>query len=254
MTVLITGGTGSLGQSLAKELLKTGSIIRIFSRDEYLQWLMRLEFGDDRLRYLIGDVRDKDRLKRAMKDVDVVIHTAALKHVSTAEYNPIEAIKTNVDGAINVIDASLDCGVKKCVFISSDKAVYPINLYGATKLVGEKLFIQANVYGETKFSCVRFGNFSPSRGNVEELWNMQKDSGEITITDTEMTRYWIKIEDAAKFVLDSIEKMEGGETFIPNMRVRTLASVAHEIAPDAKRNVISRQRGEKMHELLRVLE
>lgn len=250
-TYLITGGTGSLGQALTVELLKhKPKAIRIFSRSEYLHWEMQQHFKDIKVRFFVGDVRDKDRLKRAMTCVDVVIHTAALKHVPICEFNPIEAVRTNIDGSVNVIDAAIDCHVPKVLAISSDKSVHPINLYGATKMVMEKLFVHANVYGDTMFSCVRFGNFEGSRGSVLPLWIRQKEEGEITITEKDMTRFWITLEEAAQFTITCLDKMEGGEIFIPRMPEKTLLELSQQIAPNARIKVIGNRGNEKLHELL----
>ena len=239
---LITGGTGTLGQALVKEIDGT---IRVFSRGEYEQSEMQKEFPE--VRYLIGDVRDRGRLRRALSGVDVVIHAAALKQVPTCEYNPIEAIKTNIDGSINVIETALDCRVPKVIAVSSDKAVHPINLYGATKLVMEKLFIHANVYGETKFSCVRLGNFYQSRGSfLSDIYGKE----EISVTDKEMTRFWMSVTHAAQFILDCLDRMEGGEIFVPKMPQRELMDLIDELAPEVKVKVIGKRKGEKLNEML----
>ena len=199
-TILITGGTGSFGKKFTQMVLEkyNPKKLIIFSRDELKQHEMRVSgFNDDRLRYFIGDVRDKERLYRAMRDVDIVVHAAALKQVPACEYNPLEAIKTNINGAANIIDAAIDVGVEKVLALSTDKAVNPINLYGATKLVAEKLFVQANSYsgrGGTRFSCVRYGNVIGSRGSVIPLFKKQRESGRITLTDERMTRFWITRE------------------------------------------------------------
>lgn len=250
MTYLITGGTGSLGHAVVKELLTyPGHIIRIFSRNEYLQWQMESDFKDKRLRFFIGDVRDEDRLRRVMMDVDTVIHCAALKHVPLCEYNPIEAVRTNIDGAVNVINASIDAGVKRVLAISSDKAVYPINLYGATKLVSEKLFIQANLYSETtRFSVVRCGNFWGSKGSVIELW--QGNAGTIDITHPDMQRYILPIEEGAHLIVKLSESMAGGEVFIPKMNEVKLSKLADMVAPGVKQNIIGLRVGEKFRESL----
>lgn len=208
--ILITGGTGSFGKKFTETLLKEHSpkAIRIYSRGELLQVTMQEEFKDKRLRFFIGDVRDRERLYRAMNDVDIVVHAAALKQVPACEYNPIEAVKTNIDGSINVIDAAIDNNVEKVIAISTDKAVHPVNLYGATKMVAEKLFIQANSYtgeNKTKFSCVRYGNVIGSRGSVIPLFKEQSKKGKITITDDRMTRFWITLEQGVRFVINSIK-------------------------------------------------
>src|SRR5665213_1967716 len=221
LTVLVTGGTGSFGKKFAETMLKEyrPKKLIIFSRDELKQHEMRLAgFDHESLRYFIGDVRDRDRLRRAMNGVDIVVHAAALKQVPACEYNPIEAIATNIDGAKNVIEAALDCGVQKVLALSTDKAVNPVNLYGATKLVAEKLFVQANSYrgnGPTRFSCVRYGNVVGSRGSVIPLFLTQRTSGRVTVTDARMTRFWITLDQGVRFVIRCIEQMHGGEVFVP---------------------------------------
>jgi UDP-N-acetylglucosamine 4,6-dehydratase len=211
------------------------------------------KFNDERLRFFIGDVRDKDRLHRAMTDADIVVHAAALKQVPACEYNPIEAVRTNVDGAINVIDAAIDNCVKLVLTISSDKAVHPVNLYGATKMTAEKLFVQANSYSGktgTKFSCVRYGNVIGSRGSVIPLFLNQKETGILTITHEEMTRFWIRLEEGVKFVINCIEQMKGGEIFIPKIPSMKIIDLADAIAPNAKKEIIGIRPGEKIHEIL----
>jgi UDP-N-acetylglucosamine 4,6-dehydratase len=253
--VLVTGGTGSFGQKFAEILLKKHKpkAIRIYSRGELKQVEMERKFNDERLRFLIGDVRDRNRLSRAMNGVDIVIHAAALKHVPVCEYNPIEAVKTNVHGAENVIDAAIDNGVEKVMALSTDKAVQPVNLYGATKHVAEKLFVQANSYAgsrKTRFSCVRYGNVIGSSGSVIPLFTKQKESGIVTITDERMTRFWIRLEEGVDLVTKGLNIMKGGEIFIPyipSIKVTDLASV---IAPEAKINMIGIRAGEKLHEIL----
>jgi UDP-N-acetylglucosamine 4,6-dehydratase len=255
-TVLVTGGTGSFGKKFAETMLKQHhpKKLIIFSRDELKQHDMRTGgFDHDSLRYFIGDVRDLNRLKRAMTDVDIVVHAAALKQVPACEYNPVEAVLTNVMGARNVIDASIDCGVTKVLALSTDKAVNPINLYGATKLVAEKLFVQANSYSGTKatrFSCVRYGNVVGSRGSVVPLFLQQKNSGKITITDRRMTRFWITLQGGVDFVIKSIEKMTGGEIFVPKIPSMKIVDLAKAIAPDCKIESIGIRPGEKVHEVL----
>lgn len=253
--ILLTGGTGSFGKKFVEIALKEcdPKVIRIYSRGELKQMNMRGQFTDKRLRFFIGDVRDKDRLHRAMKGVDIVIHTAALKQVPTCEYNPIEAVKTNIDGAMNIIDVAIDNNVEKVIALSTDKAVYPVNLYGATKLVAEKLFIQGNTYrGKegTKFSCVRYGNVMGSRGSVIPLFLKQKEKGTITITDEKMTRFWITLDEAVSFVIQCIDKMEGGEIFIPKIPSMKVIDLARAIAPEAKIKVTGIRPGEKIHEIL----
>ena len=252
--VLLTGGTGSFGRKFTEIVLKDHNVkvLRILSRDELKQLQMNQRFNDQRMRFLIGDVRDKDRLYRAMNGVDVVVHTAALKQVPAAEYNPLEAVKTNVLGSANVIDAAIDNGVKKIMFIGTDKAVHPVNLYGATKLVAEKLFIQANAYsgGRGLFSCVRYGNVVGSRGSVIPLFLKQRGSGTITITDERMTRFWITLEDGVRFVIDCIGRMVGGEVFVPKTPSMRLTDIVQSIVPEARREIIGMRPGEKLHEEL----
>ena len=254
--ILITGGTGSFGKKCAEHLLRRYSPKRliVFSRDELKQHEMRVAgFDHPAMRYFIGDVRDLDRLRRAMVGVDVVIHAAALKQVPACEYNPIEAIQTNVNGGKNVIEASLDNRVHRVLALSTDKAVSPVNLYGATKLVAEKLFVQANAYrggDPIRFACVRYGNVVGSRGSVIPLFREQRKAGRITITDARMTRFWMTLDQAVELVLNSIETMYGGEVFIPkipSMRVMDLAEV---IAPDCEQVEIGIRPGEKLHETL----
>jgi UDP-N-acetylglucosamine 4,6-dehydratase len=254
-SVLITGGTGSLGQSLVEYLLRETKVrrIAIFSRDELKQQHLRIQFKDDpRLRWFLGDVRDLERLKRAFHDVDYVIHAAALKQVDTGEYNPMEFIKTNVLGSQNVIDASIDAGVKRVVALSTDKASSPINLYGATKLTADKLFVAANnfsfTYG-TLFSVVRYGNVMGSRGSVIPFFREIAAQGKpLPITDLRMTRFWISIESAVKFVIDSLEMMTGGELYVPIIPSMKIIDLASAIAPDAKLEEIGLRPGEKLHE------
>jgi UDP-N-acetylglucosamine 4,6-dehydratase len=254
-SVLITGGTGSLGKALIRHLLTETTVRRvaIFSRDELKQHNLRTEIGEDpRLRWFIGDIRDLDRLKRAFHGVDFVIHAAALKQVDTGEYNPMEFIKTNVLGSQNVIDASIETGVKKIVALSTDKASSPINLYGATKLTADKLFIAANNYSYaygTSFCVVRYGNVMGSRGSVIPFWRSLAHAGKpLPITDLRLTRFWISIEEAVKFVMDSLNLMSGGELYvprIPSMRIRDLAMA---VAPQSTLIEIGMRPGEKLHE------
>ncbi len=254
--ILLTGGTGSFGQKFTETVLKEHNpkAIRIFSRGELLQQEMCQKFNnDERLRFFIGDVRDRERVRRAMNGADIVVHAAALKQVPTCEYNPIEAVRTNVDGAVNVVDASIDNDVEKAIAIGSDKAVQPINLYGATKLVMERLFIQANVYTggrKSRFSCVRYGNVVGSRGSVIPLFLRQRENGKITITDERMTRFWITLEQGVRFVIDCIGRMRGGEVFIPKVPSMKITDLADVIAPEAEREVIGIRPGEKVNEIL----
>jgi UDP-N-acetylglucosamine 4,6-dehydratase len=254
-SVLITGGTGSLGTSLVEYLLTKTKVrrIAIFSRDELKQLHMRTQFHEDsRLRWFLGDVRDLERLKRAFHGVDFVIHAAALKQVDTGEYNPMEFIKTNVLGSQNVIDASIDAGVKRVVALSTDKASSPINLYGATKLTADKLFVAANNYSftyGTTFSVVRYGNVMGSRGSVIPFFREMVASGKpLPITDLRMTRFWISIQDAVKFIIDSLEMMTGGELYVPRIPSMKIIDLARAVAPEAKLEEIGMRPGEKLHE------
>lgn len=256
-TILVTGGTGSFGKRFIKTLLTFYKVKRvvIYSRDELKQEEMRTKegFTDERLRYFIGDVRDKERLYRAMIDIDVVVHAAAMKQVPASEYNPVEAIKTNIYGAENVIEAAIDRRVKKILALSTDKAVSPINLYGATKLVAEKLFIQGNNYSSVdgaKFSCVRYGNVIGSRGSVIPLFLHQRENAIVTITDERMTRFLLTLDQGVKFVIESIEKMVGGEIFIPKIPSMKIIDIARAIAPTSEIKIVGIRPGEKLHEEL----
>ena len=253
-TILITGGTGSFGHKFIPMTLAkfNPKKIIIFSRDEMKQWEMAKLFpNDERIRFFIGDVRDRDRLYRALDGVDFVVHAAATKIVPTAEYNPFECVKTNVNGAMNVIDAAIDKKVKRVVALSTDKASSPINLYGATKLASDKLFVAGNSYSggsETRFSVVRYGNVMGSRGSVIPFFMSLKNEGVLPITDPRMTRFMISLEQAVELVWHAFEDMVGGETYvrrIPSMKVTDLARV---IAPDAKQKIVGIRPGEKMHE------
>ena len=253
--MLITGGTGSLGKSLIEYLLKETQVRRvaILSRDELKQHHLRIQFEDNpRLRWFLGDVRDLERLKRAFHGVDYVIHAAALKQVDTGEYNPMEFIKTNVLGSQNVIDASIDAGVKRVVALSTDKASSPINLYGATKLTADKLFVAANNYSfsyGTTFSVVRYGNVMGSRGSVIPFFREIAAQGKpLPITDLRMTRFWISIESAVKFVIESLEMMTGGELYVPKIPSMKLVDLANAVVPGAKLEEIGMRPGEKLHE------
>jgi UDP-N-acetylglucosamine 4,6-dehydratase/5-epimerase len=254
-SVLITGGTGSLGKALTTYLLNETNVRRvaIFSRDELKQHHLRNHFQDDeRLRWFLGDVRDLERLKRAFHLVDFVIHAAALKQVDTGEYNPIEFIKTNVLGSQNVIDAAIEARVKRIVALSTDKASSPINLYGATKLTADKLFVAANNYSHaygTIFSVVRYGNVMGSRGSVIPYFQDLAFQGKpLPITDLRMTRFWISIESAVKFVIDSLEMMTGGELYVPRIPSMKITDLAHAVSPNAKLEEIGMRPGEKLHE------
>lgn len=255
-SVLVTGGTGSFGKKFTQLLLaeKNPRKIIIFSRDELKQHEMRVRgFDDPRLRYFIGDVRDRDRLLRAMHGVDIVVHAAALKQVPACEYNPMEAVKTNILGTANVLEAALDAGVSKVLALSTDKAVSPANLYGGTKLVAEKLVIQSNNYAAgsaTRYACVRYGNVVGSRGSVVPLFLKQRASGKITITDERMTRFWLSLEEGVHFVIRCIEQMEGGEVFIPKIPSTKVIDLARAIAPEARLEIIGIRPGEKLHEEL----
>jgi UDP-N-acetylglucosamine 4,6-dehydratase len=254
-SILITGGTGSLGHELVKQLLSNGSTSRIaiYSRDELKQYEMKKKFNNDpRLRWFVGDVRDSLRLKRALHGVSQVIHAAALKQVDTGEYNPMEFIQTNIIGSQNVIEASIDAGVKQVVALSTDKASSPINLYGATKLAADKLFVSANNYSQnygTSMAVVRYGNVMGSRGSVIPVFRDLASKGlSIPITDMRMTRFWISIEDAAKFVLDSFEIMQGGELYVPKIPSMKIIDLVKAIAPRSEIHEIGIRPGEKLHE------
>ncbi|MGN1034695.1 MAG: UDP-N-acetylglucosamine 4,6-dehydratase (inverting) [Oscillospiraceae bacterium] len=257
-TILITGGTGSFGKNCTRFLLNNYNVkkIIIFSRDEYKQFIMKQLFQDEpRLRFFVGDVRDKDRLIRACDGVDYIFHAAAMKQVPTCEYNPIEAIKTNVHGAINVVNAALDTGVKKVVALSTDKAVNPINLYGGTKFISDKLFIAANSYSggtKTKFSIVRYGNVAASRGSVIPFFKdlVKNGAKSLPITDFRMTRFWIDLEQGIKLAIKALELSNGGETFvskIPSFKVTDLAKV---IGPNCELEEVGIREGEKLHEIM----
>jgi UDP-N-acetylglucosamine 4,6-dehydratase len=257
-TVLVTGGTGSFGRRFTDVMLREHRLHKliIFSRDELKQHEMR-QIWDDRVpgspvRYFIGDVRDKERLNRAMHGVDVVIHAAALKQVPACEYNPFEAVQTNIMGAKNIIDAAIDNGVKQVMALSTDKAVNPVNLYGATKLVAEKLFVQGNSYsaGRTKFSCVRYGNVVGSRGSVIPLFVEQRKTGTVTVTDERMTRFWITLDQGVNFVIRSTELMHGGEIFVPKIPSMRVVDLVTAIAPGCAMSVTGIRPGEKLHEAL----
>lgn len=254
-TVLVTGGTGSLGRRLVPRLLAAGvRKVIVFSRDELKQHEMRVAGLDGpAIRYFIGDVRDPDRLRRAFKGVDVIIHAAALKQVSACEYNPIEAILTNVMGARNVVEAALDCDVPRVMAVSTDKAVNPINVYGAGKLLAEKLFVQANSYrggGRTRFGCTRYGNVVGSRGSVVPLFLEQRRQGQVTVTDRRMTRFWLTLDQAAQFVLNCTEQMQGGEIFIPKIPSMRIMDLVFALAPDCDIKEVGIRAGEKLHESL----
>jgi UDP-N-acetylglucosamine 4,6-dehydratase len=254
--VLVTGGTGSFGKRFVEIMLREYRPKRlvIFSRDELKQHDMRASgFDHASLRYFIGDVRDPGRLQRALAGVTVVVHAAALKQVPACEYNPFEAIQTNIMGGRNVIDAAIDQGVQRILALSTDKAVNPINLYGATKLCAEKMFVQANAYAgaqETRFSCARYGNVVGSRGSVIPVFLEQRKRGRITITDPRMTRFWLTLEHGVRFVIRSIEQMHGGEIFVPKIPSMRLVDLAEAVAPGCMVEYIGIRPGEKLHEVL----
>lgn len=253
-TVLVTGGTGSFGKKFTKKALELGvKKIIIFSRDELKQYEMKQEFDDKRLRFFIGDVRDQERLHRAFDGVDIVIHAAAMKHVDACEYNPFEAVKTNIHGAQNVIEAAIDCGVEKVIALSTDKACAPVNLYGATKLASDKLFVAANSYvGDkpTRFAVVRYGNVVGSRGSVVPFFKKIKETGVLPITDERMTRFWITLEQGVQFVVDNLERMHGGEIFVPKIPSMNIMDLAKAIAPECKTEIVGIRPGEKLHEAM----
>lgn len=256
MQILLTGGTGSFGQAFVANRLARDSrcTIRIFSRDELKQYEMARAFDNDpRLRFFIGDVRDAQRMQRAMYGVDLVVHAAALKHVPICEFNPAEAVKTNIDGAQNVVDAAIDAGVARCVALSTDKAVNPVNLYGATKLCAEKLFVHGNVYAgprTSRFSCVRYGNVMGSRGSVIPLFRKQAQTGVVTVTDRRMSRFWLSLQQAVDFVELAVREMQGGEIFVPKIPSMRVVDLARAIAPQAEVSETGIRPGEKLHEVL----
>lgn len=253
-TVLVTGGTGSFGKKFIQKALTLGvKKIIVFSRDELKQYEMKQEFHDERIRFFIGDVRDKDRLYRAFDGVDIVIHAAAMKHVDACEYNPFEAVKTNIHGAQNVIEAAIDCKVEKVIALSTDKACSPVNLYGATKLASDKLFVSANAYvgdKKTSFSVVRYGNVAGSRGSVVPFFKKIKVTGTLPITDERMTRFWITLDQGVQFVLDNLERMHGGEIFVPKIPSMRVIDLAKAIAPECEIEIVGIRPGEKLHEAM----
>ncbi len=255
-TILLTGGTGSFGRKfvqIALERYKPRRVI-IFSRDELKQHEMSIQFPDPRLRFFVGDVRDIDRLRRAFTaSVDLVVHAAALKQVPACEYNPYEAIKTNVLGAQNIIEAAIDRGVPKVIALSTDKAVSPVNLYGASKLCAEKLFVQGNVYAGgrgTRFGCVRYGNVLGSRGSVVPVFLEQRKTGKITVTDSRMTRFWLTLEQGVEFVIRCADLMQGGEIFVPRIPSMKIMDLVEAVAPDCEIGYSGIRPGEKLHEVL----
>lgn len=253
-SILVTGGTGSFGKAFVRYALDhlDTSRIAIFSRDELKQWELRNIIGDDpRLRWFIGDVRDKDRLDRALDGVEAVVHAAALKQVDTAEYNPFECIRTNVLGAENVINAAIDAGVERTIALSTDKASSPINLYGASKLCSDKLFVAGNHYAghsQSRFSVVRYGNVMGSRGSVIPFFRDLAPSGRLPITDERMTRFWITLPQAVRFVVDSFDRMQGGELYVPRIPSTRVVDLARAIAPNAHLHTVGIRPGEKLHE------
>lgn len=254
--VLVTGGTGSFGKKFVELMLRENhpQKVIIFSRDELKQHDMRAAgFDHSSLRYFIGDVRDAQRLDRALTGVTVVVHAAALKQVPACEYNPFEAIQTNIMGGRNVIDAAINRGVRRILALSTDKAVNPINLYGATKLCAEKMFVQANSYAggqDTRFSCARYGNVVASRGSVIPVFLEQRKRGRVTITDPRMTRFWLTLEQGVRFVVECIERMHGGEIFVPKIPSMSLVEMAAAIAPECEVEHVGIRPGEKLHEVL----
>lgn len=253
-SILVTGGTGSFGKKFIRAVLDQTSARRviIYSRDELKQYEMQQQFqGEARLRFFIGDVRDKPRLERALDGVQAVVHAAALKQVPAAEYNPFEAVKTNIHGAQNLIDAAIDRGVERVIALSTDKASSPINLYGATKLVSDKLFVAGNAYAggkKTRFAVVRYGNVVGSRGSVIPFFQKMIPTGTLPITDERMTRFWITLEQGVQFVLESLEQMHGGEIFVPKIPSMKIMDLARAMAPDAKTEIVGIRPGEKLHE------
>jgi UDP-N-acetylglucosamine 4,6-dehydratase len=254
-SLLITGGTGSFGKRFVKTALERLKLRRIvvYSRDELKQYEMQQRLDAPNLRYFIGDVRDQPRLGRALDGIDVVVHAAALKQVPAAEYNPFEAVKTNILGAENVINEAIDRGVKRVLALSTDKAANPINLYGATKLCSDKLFVAGNAYvggKESRFAVVRYGNVVGSRGSVIPFFLAKKKSGVLPITDPRMTRFWITLQQGVDFVIDCIERMSGGEIFVPKIPSMNIMDLAAAVAPECKTEVVGIRPGEKLHEVM----
>ncbi|MEO6777435.1 MAG: UDP-N-acetylglucosamine 4,6-dehydratase (inverting) [Kofleriaceae bacterium] len=253
-TVLVTGGTGSFGRAFVdKALTSKAKKVIVFSRDEQKHYNLERVLKDKRVRFFVGDIRDRDRLQTALRDVDIVVHAAAMKHVPICEYNPIEAVQTNVNGARNLIEAAMANGVERVIALSTDKAVSPANLYGATKLCMEKLLTAANAYAgdrATRFSLVRYGNVMGSAGSVIPLFRNQIKSGKLTITDARMTRFWIEMDEAVALVLRGLELMTGGEIFIPKLPTSDIETLAEAVAPGTPRTVVGIRPGEKLHETL----
>lgn len=254
-TILLTGGTGSFGNAFIEQVLARWAdvTIRVYSRDELKQSELRARHGDTQIRYFIGDVRDRSRMSRAAQGADLIVHAAAMKQVPACEYNPFEAVRTNVLGAQHVVDAAIDAKVPRVVALSTDKAVNPVNLYGATKLCAEKIFVQGNAYAaqsETRLACVRYGNVVGSRGSVVPLFREQAKTGRLTITDERMTRFWITLPQAVDLVLYAVEHMTGGEVFIPKIPSMRVTDLAEAMAPGIPRDIIGIRPGEKLHELM----
>jgi UDP-N-acetylglucosamine 4,6-dehydratase len=254
-TVVLTGGTGSFGHAFVERILQdwSGTVIRVYSRDELKQLEMRNRFGESRVRFFLGDVRDRSRLTRACQGADVVVHAAALKQVPACEYNPFEAVQTNVLGAQNVVDAAIDAHVERVIALSTDKAVNPVNLYGATKLCAEKIVVQGNAYAaqsRTRLACVRYGNVVGSRGSVVPVFREQLRQGVLRITDDRMTRFWITLPQAVDLVLFALEHMAGGEVFIPKIPSMRVVDLAEAIAPGVRQEITGIRPGEKVHEIL----
>lgn len=254
-TILVTGGTGSFGKSFVHHIITNhpDTVVRVFSRDELKQSNMAERFGYQYVRYLIGDVRDRDRLIRAAQGVDCIVHAAAMKQVPACEYNPFEAVRTNIEGAQNVVDAAIAAGVGRVVALSTDKAVNPVNLYGATKLCAEKIFVQGNAYAPhspTRFACVRYGNVLGSRGSVVPTFIKQRQSGRLTVTDRRMTRFWISLDQAVELALFALEHMVGGEVFVPKLPAVSVMVLAEAVAPGIPIEFVGIRPGEKLHEVL----
>lgn len=254
-TILITGGTGSFGKVFVRRVLECfePKKVIVYSRDELKQFEMAQQVVDHRVRFFLGDVRDVERLKRACEGVNIIVHAAALKQVPAAEYNPFECIKTNVLGAQNVIDAALSCGVEKVIALSTDKAANPINLYGATKLCSDKLFVAGNAYSGghgPRMAVVRYGNVVGSRGSVVPFFLSARKNGRLPITDPRMTRFWITLDQGVQFVVDSLDRMHGGELYVPKIPSTDIMTLAEAIAPECETEVIGIRPGEKLHELM----
>jgi UDP-N-acetylglucosamine 4,6-dehydratase len=254
-TILLTGGTGSFGTAFTRYVIERwpSAVVRIYSRDELKQSEMQTRFPSDQLRFFIGDVRNRGRLTRAAQGADIIVHAAAMKQVPACEYNPFEAVQTNVLGSQHVVDAAIDAGVRRVIALSTDKAVNPVNLYGATKLCQEKIIVQGNAYAaqsHTRLSCVRYGNVVGSRGSVVPLFRRQIDEGRLTITDERMTRFWITLPQAVDLVLFGLDKMVGGEVFVPKIPSMHVTDLAEAMAPGTPVDVIGIRPGEKLHEIL----